>query len=81
MIDLVDVSIQFTGNPLFESANMRINNSDRIALVGANGTGKSTILKMIAGLEETSTGKILKQNNIRLAGSKYLDATKYSCDL
>jgi len=66
MIDLVDVSIQFTGNPLFESANIRINHSDRIALVGANGTGKSTILKMIAGLEETSTGKILKQNNISI---------------
>ena len=66
MIDLVDVSIQFTGIPLFESANIRINKSDRIALVGANGTGKSTILKMIAGLEETSSGKILRQKNISI---------------
>lgn len=66
MIDLVDVSIQFTGNPLFETANIRINNSDKIALVGANGTGKSTILKMIAGLEETSSGKILMKKNISI---------------
>ncbi len=66
MIDLVDVSIQYTGNPLFEAANIRINNSDRIALVGANGTGKSTILKMIAGLEETSSGKILKKKKISI---------------
>ncbi len=64
MIDLIDVSIQFTGVPLFESTNIKINKGDRIALVGANGTGKSTILKMLAGLEETSTGKILKQKNI-----------------
>ena len=64
MIDLIDVSIQFTGVPLFESTNIKINKGDRIALVGANGTGKSTILKMLAGLEETSSGRILKQKNI-----------------
>ncbi|NOX64245.1 MAG: ABC-F family ATP-binding cassette domain-containing protein [Chlorobi bacterium] len=66
MIDLIDVSIQFTGKPLFEAANIKINKADRIALVGANGTGKSTILKMIAGLEESSSGKILKQKNISI---------------
>lgn len=64
MIDLIDVSIQYTGVPLFDSTNIKINKGDKIALVGANGTGKSTILKLIAGLEETSTGKIQKQKNI-----------------
>ena len=64
MIDLIDVSIQFTGVPLFNSTNIKINKGDRIALVGANGTGKSTILKMLAGLEETSTGRIQMQKNI-----------------
>jgi len=64
MIDLIDVSIQFTGVPLFSSTNIKINKGDRIALVGANGTGKSTILKMLAGLEETSSGRILMQKNI-----------------
>lgn len=66
MIDFIDVSIQFTGTSLFESASFRINKNDRIALVGANGTGKSTILKMIGGLEESSSGKIAKQKNIRI---------------
>jgi len=66
MIDLIDVSIQFTGVPLFDSTNIKINKGDRIALVGANGTGKSTILKMLAGLEETSSGKIIKQKNISI---------------
>lgn len=64
MIDLIDVSIQFTGVPLFNSTNIKINKGDRIALVGANGTGKSTILKLVAGLEETSSGRILMQKNI-----------------
>ena len=64
MIDLIEVSIQFTGVPLFESTNIKINKGDRIALVGANGTGKSTILKLIAGLEETSSGQIQRQKNI-----------------
>ncbi|MDA3861594.1 MAG: ABC-F family ATP-binding cassette domain-containing protein [Melioribacteraceae bacterium] len=66
MIDLIDVSIQFTGVPLFEATNIKINKGDRIALVGANGTGKSTILKMLAGLEETSSGKIQMQKNISI---------------
>jgi len=66
MIDLIDVSIQFTGVPLFESTNIKINKGDRIALVGANGTGKSTILKLLAGLEETSSGKIQMQKNISI---------------
>ncbi len=63
MIDLIDVSVQFTGVPLFESTNLKFNKGDRIALVGANGTGKSTILKLVAGLEDTSTGKISIQKN------------------
>lgn len=66
MIDFIDVSIHFTGTPLFDSARFRVNKSDRIALVGSNGTGKSTILKMIAGLEEPSSGNIAKQKNIRI---------------
>ena len=66
MIDIIDVSIQFTGIPLFESTNIKINKGDRIALVGANGTGKSTILKMLAGLEESSTGRIQFQKNISI---------------
>jgi len=64
MIDLIDLSIHFTGVPLFNAANIKINKGDRIALVGANGTGKSTILKLIAGLEETSSGRIVMQKNI-----------------
>ncbi len=80
MIDLIDVSIQFTGKPLFEAANIKINKADRIALVGANGTGKSTILKMIAGLEEPSSGKILKQKNINIGylPQEYLNNSKLS---
>jgi ATP-binding cassette, subfamily F, member 3 len=80
MIDLIDVSIQFTGVPLFDSTNIKINKGDRIALVGANGTGKSTILKLLAGLEETSSGKILMQKNISVGylPQEYLNTSTLS---
>ncbi len=80
MIDLIDVSIQFTGVPLFNSTNLKINKGDRIALVGANGTGKSTILKLIAGLEEASSGKIIMQKNISVGylPQEYLNTSIHS---
>ncbi len=64
MITIQDVSIQFTGENLFENVSLKINYGDRIALAGSNGTGKSTLLKMIAGLEEPSSGNIYRQKNI-----------------
>ncbi|MDA7931541.1 ATP-binding cassette domain-containing protein, partial [Akkermansiaceae bacterium] len=48
------------GRILFEEADMVINWGERIALVGANGTGKSTIFKIILGQEEKDSGSIVK---------------------
>lgn len=66
MIDLVNLSVQFTGNYLFENVNLRINKDDKIALVGSNGTGKSTLLKILAGVEDSETGYINKQKKLRI---------------
>ncbi|MBN1637816.1 MAG: ABC-F family ATP-binding cassette domain-containing protein, partial [Ignavibacteriales bacterium] len=66
MIDLIDLTIQFTGIPLFANANLRINNDDKISLIGANGTGKSTLLKVILGKITPETGKIIKQKSISI---------------
>ena len=66
MIDFIDVSIHFTGEDLFNSSSFRINTGERIALVGANGTGKSTILKLIVGWEEPTSGKLSRQKNISI---------------
>ena len=66
MIDVENLSIGFTGDYLFESASFKINKGDKIGLVGANGTGKTTLLKLIVGLEQPEQGVIRKQKDIKI---------------
>ena len=66
MIDISNLSIQFTGENLFEGVNLRISRHDKVALVGSNGTGKSTFLKLLYGIEQSETGTIRKQKGIRI---------------
>jgi ATP-binding cassette, subfamily F, member 3 len=66
MIDLSNISLQFTGKYLFQDVNYKINSGDRISLVGANGTGKSSLLKIITGAVTPESGKIIKQKNITI---------------
>jgi ATP-binding cassette, subfamily F, member 3 len=61
MLDLSNISLQFGGKYLFRNINLRINSGDKISLVGANGTGKSSILKIIFGELQPESGKIQKQ--------------------
>lgn len=66
MIDLQNISVQFGGRYLFNDVNLRINAGDKFALVGANGTGKSTLLKVILGEVEPESGEIQKQRRISI---------------
>ncbi|MCL6099875.1 MAG: ABC-F family ATP-binding cassette domain-containing protein [Bacteroidetes bacterium] len=66
MIDIKNLSVQFTGENLFEGVNLKIGKHDKTALVGSNGTGKSTFLKLLYGLELPESGVIKKQKGIRL---------------
>ena len=66
MIDLANISLQFGGNYLFENVSFKINSGDKFSLVGANGTGKSSLLKIINGDLQPESGKILKQKNISI---------------
>ena len=49
MISINDLSVEFSAKSLFDHINYVINRRDKIALVGKNGAGKSTMLKIIAG--------------------------------
>ena len=51
----------------FSHASFGIQEGDKIGIIGINGTGKTTLLKMAAGLEEPDEGQIIKQNNLRIA--------------
>ena len=66
MIDINNLSVQFTGTNLFENVNLRIGKYDKIALVGSIGKGKSTFFKLLCGLEQPETGNIIKQKGIRI---------------
>ncbi len=66
MIDLSHISLQFSGKYLFQDVNFKINSGEKISLVGANGTGKSSLLKIIYGELQPESGKVLKQKDISL---------------
>ncbi len=61
-----NVGKYFGGQDIFSDINLTINLGDRIALVGPNGEGKTTLLRIIAGLEPPSEGQIQKTKNLKL---------------
>ena len=58
MISINNLSVEFSARSLFDNINYVINDRDRIALVGKNGAGKSTMLKIIAGLQAPTSGSV-----------------------
>lgn len=59
MISIGNIGVRFSGYTLFENINFLINSNDRIGLVGKNGAGKTTILKIIAGLLPPDSGEVI----------------------
>ena len=58
MISIENLFVEFSAKPLFSGVSYVINDRDRIALVGKNGAGKSTMLKIIAGLQQPTSGTV-----------------------
>lgn len=58
MISVENLEVEFAARPLFQHVSFVINNKDRIALVGKNGAGKSTMLKILAGLQVPTGGNV-----------------------
>ncbi len=58
MISVEGLKVEFNATPLFEDVSYVINKKDRIALVGKNGAGKSTMLKILAGIQQPTTGVV-----------------------
>lgn len=56
MVSIQNLSVEFSAKCLFDNINYVINRKDRIALVGKNGAGKSTMLKIIAGIQRPTSG-------------------------
>lgn len=66
LISMENIYKSFSEKPLIENINFGINERDKIGLIGLNGTGKTTLLKIIAGIIEADKGKITKKNNINI---------------
>ena len=64
MISIQNLSVEFSSKSLFDNVSYVINKKDRIALVGKNGVGKSTMLKIIAGLQSPTSGVVSVANDI-----------------
>ncbi len=58
MIAINNLSVEFSAKSLFDNINYVINKKDKIALVGKNGAGKSTMLKIIAGIQRPTSGSV-----------------------
>ena len=66
MISIEALTVEFGGNPLFDNVTYVINKRDRIALVGKNGAGKTTMLKIIAGLQAPTSGSVNKPRDLSI---------------
>ena len=66
MISVEGLSVEFNATPLFADVSYVINKKDRIALVGKNGAGKSTMLKILAGLQNPTHGVVAVPKDVTI---------------
>lgn len=66
MLNVNDLTITFQGEDLFKKINFQITPGDHIGLVGKNGVGKSTLLKVLAGDMEPSSGRVVTEKGVSI---------------
>jgi ATPase subunit of ABC transporter with duplicated ATPase domains len=66
MLSTANITIQFGAKPLFENVSAKFGDGNRYGLIGANGSGKSTFMKILGGDLEPSGGNVMKDAHVRL---------------
>lgn len=66
MLNIHNLSVSFSGEFLFENVTFRIGAGDRVGLVGKNGAGKSTMMKLLSGDMEPDTGSLAMEKDLRI---------------
>ena len=74
LLTLENITKSYSEKQLVKDISLGINEGEKIGLIGVNGTGKSTLLKIIAGVEEPDSGTITKANRVRI---EYLPQNPY----
>src|SRR5262249_44064554 len=64
MVSLQKVSLDYGGRLILDEVDLEINRGERVGLVGENGSGKSSLLKLIAGLETPTDGSVTRSRNV-----------------
>lgn len=67
IVNIEQISKVFGEKVIFDNASFGIQEGDKIGIIGINGTGKTTLLRMIAGLEEPDAGQIVQRNGLKIA--------------
>ena len=68
LISMQDVTVGYGGPPLLVDINLQVEPQERLCLLGRNGTGKSTLLKLIEGGLNPDSGEFVRQQNIIITG-------------
>lgn len=64
LINIENITKSYTDSLLFDDASFSVNEQEKVGIIGINGTGKTTLLKMIVGLEQPDKGTITRANHI-----------------
>lgn len=67
LVTFNEVSIKYVDKPILNKATFTINDTDKIGIVGVNGTGKSTLLKLVTGEIEKDSGTIFRKSNLQIS--------------
>ena len=77
VIDLEDVSFSYEGHPIFENFTTSIMRDDKVGIIGRNGVGKTTLLKILLGQLKPTSGKVKLGTNLKIA---YFDQLRDQLD-
>ena len=67
LVNADKINKSYTETPLLQDISLSIHEGEKIGLIGVNGTGKSTLLKIVAGIEEPDSGRVVYTNDVKRA--------------
>ena len=67
LLSMKNICLSYGGKPLLDNVNANIERGDRICLLGVNGTGKSSLLRILAGEAEPDSGEVVRASGVRVA--------------
>ena len=74
LLNLESVSKAFDIRPLLDGVSLGVNEGERIGVVGRNGGGKSTLIKVMAGIEPVDAGRVAKANSVNVGVLSQIDS-------